>query len=337
MVRDSLLLKALRGENISRPPVWFMRQAGRYQASYRKLRQKISLEEMFHSERYIVEVTKLPVEELGVDAAIVFSDILLPFEALGCSVTYDGGPKVIPGGLPFKNPSFDFLQEKFGFLTQSLQTLKRELTVPLIGFCGAPFTLASYLLEKEQHHLMKETKRHLYQEPVKFHELLSLLTDLVIAYAVLQIKAGCDVIQVFDSWAGVLDEEGFKTCSSFYLKKIVKAIQKLGVPSIVFCRGACSFVQELVDVAPTAISFDWQRPLTYLKKEVPASIALQGNLDPDILKAPLPFLEERLCQLLQSMQGEKRFIFNLGHGVSPDISEEAVKHAVNYIKAFPCH
>lgn len=337
MIKDSLLLKALRGVNLERPPIWFMRQAGRYQTSYQVLRKNHTLVEMFHEEELITRVTLLPVEELGVDAAILFSDILLPLEALGFSVTYEGGPQVTPKHFQVESlrlPLFEELQLQFSFITHAIGYLKKTLKVPLIGFCGAPFTIASYLLEKDHHHLLKNTKRWLYQETEAFHKLLSILADLVIDYATLQIKAGVDVIQIFDSWAGVLDEEAFKQCSSFYLKKIIGAIQAQGVPVIVFCRGSCLFVEELVELAPTAISFDWHKPLEKLKNKVPSSIALQGNLDPDILKAPFPVIEAKLHRILRSMQGESRFIMNLGHGVTPDISEYAVKYAVDYVKTF---
>ncbi|MEI8301194.1 MAG: uroporphyrinogen decarboxylase [Chlamydiota bacterium] len=337
MIKDSLLLKALRGVNLDRPPIWLMRQAGRYQASYQSLRKKHTLAEMFHEEDLITRVTLLPIEELGVDAAILFSDILLPLEALGFSVTYEGGPQVTPKDFQIDKlsiPLFEELESQFSFIVHAIRDLKKTLKVPLIGFCGAPFTIASYLLEKDHHHLLKNTKRWLYQETKSFHKLLSILSDLVIAYATLQIKAGVDVIQIFDSWAGVLDEEAFKDCSSFYLRKIVAAIKSQGVPVIVFCRGSCLFVEELVDICPTAISFDWHKPLETLKMKVPSSIALQGNLDPDILKAPFKVIESKLHHILTSMQGEKRFIMNLGHGVTPDISEDAVKYLVDSLKAF---
>ena len=337
MIKDSLLLKALRGVNLDRPPIWLMRQAGRYQRSYQSLRKNHTLAEMFHEEELITRVTLLPIEELGVDAAILFSDILLPLEALGFSVTYEGGPQVTPKDFQVESlqiPLFEELQFRFSFVVHAISDLKKTLKVPLIGFCGAPFTIASYLLEKDNHHLLKNTKRWLYQETNAFHKLLSILADLVIAYAKLQIQAGVDVIQIFDSWAGVLDEEAFNHCSSFYLKKIIEAIKGLGVPVIVFCRGSCLFVEELVKIAPTAISFDWHKPLETLKTKVPISIALQGNLDPDILKAPFKVIESKLHHILKSMEGEKRFIMNLGHGVTPDISEDAVKYLVDSLKAF---
>ena len=337
MGKDSLFLKALRAENEERPPVWLMRQAGRYMSSYQKIRKKHLLLEMFHHPDLITEITLLPIQELDVDAAILFSDILIPLEALGFSLSYDTGkgPQVFPKIFDIhKLPSIYNLKEQFAFITDAIHALKKTLKVPLIGFCGAPFTLASYILEEDSHHLLRATKSALYRNPRDFHSLLEKLTDLVIAYAKLQIDAGVDAIQIFDSWAGVLDEESFMTCSIYYLKKILKALESTKIPIILFCRGSSLFVKELADLKPTALSFDWHRPLHILKESVPYPIALQGNLDPDILRAPLNIIKKKTEELVSSMQGEKRFIVNLGHGVSPDLSEDAVKCFVDTVKSF---
>jgi uroporphyrinogen decarboxylase len=334
--KDSLFLKALRAENEQRPPVWLMRQAGRYMASYQKIRKKHSLLEMFHQESLITEITYLPVKELDIDAAILFSDILIPLEALGFSVEYDTGmgPQVYPKTFDIaKFPAIN-LQERFDFITKSIQSLKRTLKIPLIGFSGAPFTMASYILETESHHLLRATKSYLYRNPKGFHALLEKLTELVIAYLKLQIEAGVDSIQIFDSWAGVLDQESFMTCSVYYLSKILEALKNTNIPIIIFCRGSSLFAKELSTLKPAALSFDWHKPLHILKEKVPHPIALQGNLDPDILRAPLDMIKKKTQELLHSMQGEKRFIVNLGHGVSPDLSEDAVKCFVDTVKSF---
>lgn len=335
--KDSLFLKALRAENEKRPPVWLMRQAGRYMASYQKIRRSYPLLTMFHQEDLITEITLLPIKELDVDAAILFSDILIPLQALGFSLAYDTGkgPQVTPKVFDVhKLPKIDLegLKEQFGFIIKSIAQLKKTLKVPLIGFCGAPFTMASYILETESHHLLKSTKSYLYRNPKDFHLLLDKLTELVIAYIRLQIDAGAQCIQIFDSWAGVLDEESFMSCSIYYLKKILTALKDTEIPIILFCRGSSLFVRELADLKPTALSFDWHRPLHLLKQSVPHPIALQGNLDPDVLRAPLDVIKRKTQDLLNSMRGEKRFIVNLGHGVSPDFSEEAVKCFVDTVK-----
>lgn len=339
-MENSLFLKALSGENQgSRPPVWIMRQAGRYMASYRKIKEKYSLLEMFSHQDLIVEISLLPIKELGVDAAIIFSDILLPLQILGYQIGFDknAGPKVSPQKMLFPSKdvfSIERLQSHFSFLENSLQALRKELTVPLIGFCGAPFTLASYILEPHSHHLMKETKRALYQEPELFFSFLDLLADLIIEYALFQYRAGAQVIQIFDSWAGVLDRDSFVKCSSFYLSKIVSRLKRENIPVIIFCRGSSLFVKELIDVAPKGISFDWHRPLEELARQLPRNIALQGNLDPDVLKAPLRVIQEKTKALLHAMKEESRFIANLGHGISPDLPFEGVKCFVDTVKEF---
>jgi uroporphyrinogen decarboxylase len=330
MNKESLFLNALACRNTARAPVWIMRQAGRYMPSYKRLREKYSLEKMFHTPELIEQVTLLPIDELNVDAAIVFSDILLPFEALGCKVVYenDKPPRVLLNNQTLESlalPSYQDLKAQFVYLQQAFMSLKKTLRVPLIGFCGAPFTLASYLLESSSHHLMRKTKTYLYQHPEKMHQLLALLTDLVIEYAKMQIEAGAEVIQLFDSWAGVLDTSMFNQCCVHYLKKIVEALRPLNIPIIIYARGSCVFANELAGIHPSAISFDWQRPLEDIAKIIPSNIALQGNLDPDFLRAPLGQIEKVTREFLKTMRHEKRFILNLGHGVLPDLSYDAVK------------
>jgi uroporphyrinogen decarboxylase len=333
MLKDSLFLQALQGKNRGRPPVWLMRQAGRYLSSYRKIRTCYSLSELFHHEELIQEITMLPINELGVDAAILFSDILIPLEALGFSVAYEQGPVVFPKTCVVPCIATASLKEQFGFLFRAVQGLKKNLTVPLIGFSGAPFTMASYILEQDAHHLLKKTKTALYTQPEAFFSLLDQLAELVIAYLKMQIEAGVDALQIFDSWAGHLDTESFRRCSVYYLDKILNALKATKIPVIIFCRGSSLFVEELVDLHPSALSFDWHKPLSDLKKRVPYPIALQGNLDPDVLRAPFAVIQAKTKKMLASMEGETRFIVNLGHGVAPDIKEEAVKCFVDTVQS----
>lgn len=335
MSKSSLFLKALACQNDQRPPVWIMRQAGRYMSSYKKLREKHSLATMFHDPELIYNVTMLPIDELHVDAAIVFSDILLPFEAFGGKVIYenDKPPHVVLHHPlhALKLPSQEELKEIFAYLLSAMKALKKTLNVPLIGFCGAPFTLVSYLLETSSHHLMRKTKTLMYQDPHMLHQWLSLLTDLIIDYAIIQIQAGADVIQLFDSWAGVLDQQHFETCCALYLKKILQALKPYQVPVIIYCRGSCLFAKELAALYPDCISFDWHRPLPEIASKIPSTIALQGNIDPDFLRAPLSQIRSQTQAFLTSMRHEKRFIANLGHGVLPDLPYDGVKCFVDTV------
>lgn len=335
MVKDSCFLKALRDENEGRVPVWLMRQAGRYMPSYQKIRKKYPLYEMFHHEQLITEITLLPVDELDVDAAIVFSDILLPLQSLGYSLSYDtGGPPQVFASSEKIPCSYESVKDRFLFLSKAIKQLKSTLKIPLIGFSGAPFTLASYILDKENHALLKKTKNLLYQDRTAFHKLLNELTEPVIHFLRLQIESGVDAIQIFDSWSGVLDEMQFKECSLFYIQKIVDALQDTHIPILVFCRGSCLYAEEIASLNVQGISLDWQSPLNKMKMRIRKPIAIQGNLDPDILKAPFPYIKQEVEKALLAMQGEKRFIMNLGHGIQPDTPYDAVSYFVNLVKEF---
>lgn len=337
MSKSSLFLDALFGKNLKRAPVWLMRQAGRYMPSYQKIREGHTLLEMFTTKDLIVEVTKLPIDELGVDAAIIFSDILLPLCALGYDLTYEKkeGPQVYPKSLkPLHLVSEQDLKERFSFLFEAIKELKSELKVPLIGFCGAPFTLISYILEEKSHHLLKKTKESLYKNPKDFHAALDLLATVITDMAKLQFRAGCEVIQIFDSWAGALDYEEFENCSTFYLKKIVNALKEENIPVILFSRGSSYYADQLAKLNPTAISFDWYKPLDEIAKVIPKTIALQGSFDPDFLKGSQEMIEAKVRKVLTSMKNEPRYIVNLGHGVTPEIPYESVKYFVDLVKNF---
>ena len=312
------LLRAVKCENFSdRPPVWIMRQAGRYLPEYQAIRKNYSLSEMFHTPELIYEITKQPVDILGVDAAILFADILHVPLTLGCEVTFPGkqGPSVTcPTQFHVKD-----VEETLGFVRGGIILLKRDLEVPLIGFCGGPFTVMKYMKEK----------KWLYTHPQEAEELLQLLTDQSIAYLKMQIKAGADMVQVFESWASVLSHRDFCRFSLPYLEQIVRAVE---VPVMVFARGSCHLVSDLVSIRPSGISFDWAHPLCEMRQKVPKSIAVQGNLDPEILYAPPSVIQRETKKLLKSMKGDPGFIVNLGHGILPDILFDHVKCFVDTVK-----
>ncbi|MCH9631407.1 MAG: Uroporphyrinogen decarboxylase [Chlamydiia bacterium] len=334
-LQNTLLLDALQGRNHSRPPVWLMRQAGRYMPSYQKIKEKHSLLDMFQHEELITKITLLPVDELDIDAAILFSDILLPLQALGFDLFYGTqGPKLSPSEFSIdtlKCPSKEEMQSKFSFVSNSVRLLKKELKIPLLGFSGAPFTLASYLLDSDKHHILRNTKVMMYKDPAAFSKLLELMADIAILYLRIQVDAGVDAVQIFDSWAGVLDPFSYEQYCVKYLKKILKALPD--VPVIVFSRGSCHYVKELISLSPTAISFDWQSSLTDLKKLVPEHIAIQGNLDPDFLQAEKNCIKQKVFSTLKEMENDKRYIFNLGHGLLPNTPYDNVKYLVDLVKS----
>lgn len=320
----TLLLNALHCKNHDRPPVWLMRQAGRILPQYRKLREKYSLDELFQNSELAADVTMLPLELLGVDAAILFTDIMVVAKLFGFNLTFieKKGPVIEP---LLSSPQEIYQLKHEGELSvvkETISLLKPRLKVPLIGFCGGPFTVASYLIKHEKWH---------QSDPKSFHLLLEKITAASIDYLNMQIKAGVDAVQIFDSWANVLSKEEFSQFSLPYLKKIVETV-KGKVPLIVFCRGSSLWPELLSTLKPNAISFDWHQELHQLRKVVPHSIAVQGNIDPEILKGSFSTIESAAKTLLNSMKYEPGFIVNLGHGVLPDTPLENVQYFIDLVK-----
>lgn len=305
-----MIIQALQRQNKERVPVWLMRQAGRYLPQYQKIRQDHSLFDLFHTPDLIVEITRQPVDILGVDAAILFSDILTVLDGLGVEYDFKPGPTVnFQGIFPRENA--------YTHISESIRQLKQELAVPLIGFAGGPITLLSYMLS--------DFKKQMICNPLYFDQLFEQVLQETIRYLQLQESAGVDCIQIFDSWARTLP-------SPFFEKYVIAAhkriIQELRVPVILFCKGAAL---ELLACNPACISVDWTFDLALLRKET--TIALQGNLDPMILYGSKAMIKEHVEQLLEKMEGDPAYIFNLGHGMLPDILVENVHFLVETIKA----
>lgn len=335
---NNLFLDALHCRNTSGgPPVWLMRQAGRHLASYRALRQRYSFLQMCHDPDLIAQVTLLPIEAYGMDAAILFSDILVVAEAMEVGLRFEDqvGPLIDRPissnadieALPLPDPA------KLQFVAQGIRQVRRQLSVPLIGFCGAPFTVASYMIEGKTSRSLKKTKQWMLKDPQSFHALLKKIADWSIAYLQLQIEAGVQAIQIFDSWANTLAHHSFREFSLAYLQDLLNGIRHTGIPTILFCRGSSVFAPQLAELHPAGIGLDWNCQMTQMRRSISAPIALQGNLDPDFLYAPLPRLEAEVRRLLDEMKGDSGFIFNLGHGVLPDVTEEAVRTLVNCVKS----
>jgi uroporphyrinogen decarboxylase len=340
ILMNDLFLQALHCRNSSsRVPIWLMRQAGRHLASYRALRARYSFLEMCHEPDLIASVTQLPLNAYQMDAAILFSDILVIPEAMGVGLRFEDkvGPIIErPLGaiediqqLPLPHDI-----STLNFVAKGIQQLIPQLQVPLIGFCGAPFTMASYMIEGKSSRDLKKTKLWMLTNPESFHSLLSLLAKWAIAYLRLQITAGVQAIQIFDSWANALAHSQFREFSLFYLKQIIEGIRDTGVPVILFCRGSSVFAPQLATLQPAGISLDWNCRVSSIREQVPTSIALQGNLDPDLLYAPLSVLEQEAKSIVADMKGDQGFIFNLGHGIAPDVTETAVKKLVDSVRAF---
>ena len=315
-----------------------MRQAGRYMPSYQALRKEHSLGALFRSPKLIAEVTLLPIEELDVDAAIIFSDILLLLETLGSVVHYpDKGAPWVETMIPLKKlhlqnkPWFDLQSalhnlERLDYLFEGIREAKKNLMVPLFGFCAAPFTLLCYLLDREDRKAFPNTFALLEQNPTLFKILLDQLCELSIHYANRQIKAGIDLFQVFESSGSVLSSEQCLLYSIPYLEKIS---QSISVPCISFVKGACKQIDLLKASSLQNLSFDWDLPMKSIRDHLGNEKLLQGNLDPNLLFQSEEVIEKETRSLLESMKGDPRFILNLGHGIMPGTPYE---HVVKFIK-----
>lgn len=339
-LQNNLFLKAAFSEPTSRPPVWMMRQAGRFMPQYWEIKNKYSFLEMCKTPEIAADVTMLPVDLLDIDAAILFSDILVTAEAMGgqLSFTQGVGPK-------FANPvrtQDDInrlnteVDHKLEYVAQAIQVIQQRLNgrIPLIGFAGAPFTVMSYLVEGGSSKDFKLTKLMLHNHPEMAHQLLSKIAEVTVAYLNMQIAAGVNAIQLFDSWAMALSWNDYKEFSHRYIVDIISKLNRKDIPIISFCKGSSVFAPIMAEAKPDVISVDWNADLLNIKKQLPKDIAVQGNLDPHILYADKYVIKTRIHQLFERMRGENGFIFNLGHGIMPDIPFDNVKYAVEVIKEF---
>lgn len=323
-----------------RPPVWMMRQAGRFMPQYWEIKNKYSFLEMCKTPEIAADVTMLPVDLLDIDAAILFSDILVTAEAMGgdLSFTQGVGPK-------FANPvrtaqDIDRLQtnvlDKLDYVAQAIKVIQERLNsrIPLIGFAGAPFTVMSYLVEGGSSKDFKLTKLMLHNQPELAHKLLSKIAQVTADYLNLQIAAGVNAIQIFDSWALALSWNDYNEFSHRYIQEIISKLDRKDVPVISFCKGSSVFAPLMAEAKPDVVSIDWNADLLDIKKRLPENLAVQGNLDPHILYAEKPVIKKYIHRLFERMQGENGFIFNLGHGIMPDIPFDHVKYAIEVVKEY---
>jgi uroporphyrinogen decarboxylase len=337
MIKNDLLLKALRGESTERTPVWMMRQAGRYLPDYRKLRDKYDFFTRVQTPELATEITLQPVNQIGVDAAILFSDILVVLQAMGLEVQLieNKGP-VLPdpvrSSADLSRVSVPDIEESLGYVLDAIRLTKVELNnrVPLIGFAGAPWTLLCYMVEGKGSKTFDLVKTFCYTQPELAHRLLQMLTDTTIAYLKQQVKAGADVIQLFDSWGGLLSPDDFEIFSLKYMRQIIQSL-KNEVPTILFAKGAWGSIQEMANTGTSCIGLDWCiRPET-ARKLAGNGIALQGNLDPARLLSPIPELKKEVIKMLNSF-GPGSYIANLGHGILPHVLVDHAKAFVDTVK-----
>jgi uroporphyrinogen decarboxylase len=338
--KNDLFLRAARGEAIERYPVWLMRQAGRILPEYRALRATLSgFKELVETPALAAEVTIQPIDYLDVDAAIIFSDILVVPEAMGLpyQMLEQKGPWFentirSKGQLDLLDKNID-VADRLSYVFEALKITKRELNgrVPLIGFAGAPWTILCYMVEGKGSKTFSESRKFLYTQPAVAHELLSRIAEVTIAYLKLQLEAGADALQLFDSWAGILGREQYQIFGLNYIKMIVEAFPN--VPFTVFSKGAVASLPEISAVQCTTIGLDWNMDIGIARELVGESKTLQGNLDPCLLYAPNEIIEKETLNLLKSFKSQ-RHIVNLGHGVYPDIDPEKVKVFIKTVKNY---
>lgn len=334
---DSRFVRACRLEPVDTTPVWFMRQAGRYLPEFRAIRAKASVLEICRRPELAAEVTLQPVERLGVDAAIVFADILLPFEPLGLGLSFQAGEGPViarpirraedVGRLPEIDP-----ETVLGFVSETVRLAVRALAdrTPVIGFAGAPFTLASYAIEGGATRTFHETKRFMYTEPDAWHDLLDRLATIVGRFLTAQARAGAAALQLFDSWVGCLAPDDYRRYVLPHSARAIALAGAAGVPVIHFGTDTATLLDAMADAGGDVIGVDWRIPLDAAWERVPER-AIQGNLDPAALLAPRGELTRRVVDILARAGGRAGHVFNLGHGILPGTDPDRARAVVDLV------
>lgn len=340
-IKDSLFLRAARRAPVDRPPVWFMRQAGRVLPEYRAVRSRLSLIEICRRPELCAEVTLQPVKRFGVDAAILFADIMHPLIGIGVDleIVENVGPvmrtplrseKQVAALRPLDSAA------DLPFVLDAIRLVKAELgdATPLIGFSGAPFTLASYLVEGKPSRDFANTKTMMYSAPELWHSLMRRLTEIVIEYLRAQQKAGADALQLFDSWVGCLSPNDYAEYVEPYSKKIFASLQSAGVPLIHFGVNTATLLPLMKDDGASVIGVDWRLPLDEAWSIIGEDKAIQGNLDPTVLLGDAAVIEREVRDVLRRADGRPGHIFNLGHGLLPSTPVDNVQRAVDCVRSF---
>jgi uroporphyrinogen decarboxylase len=325
--QESPFLRACRGLPVGRTPVWLMRQAGRYLPQYRALRRRVAFLDLCKTPELAAEVTLQPVEALGVDAAILFSDILVPVEAMGQRLRYEPAPVLAPvlrtaadvAALRIPEPEQDV-----PFVLDTIRLLRRELAgrVPLIGFGGAPFTLACYMVEGAGSRHFLALKRMMHGAPEIYAQLMDKITETSVRYLRAQIAAGAQAIQIFDSWGGILSPADYRRYVLPYSRRLIAALAGSEAPIIHFVKGCGAMLKLVARAGGDVIGLDWTVTLDRARAELGQEMAVQGNLDPAVLLAPPAVIEREVGRILAENAGRPGHIFNLGHGILPDVPPE---------------
>src|SRR6202051_3163146 len=335
---NSLFVRACKSQPVERTPVWFMRQAGRYMPEYRAIRKQHSLLEICRQPKSAAGVTITAAEELGGDAAIIFADLLLPLEVMGLPFHFSAGE-----GPVIEKPvrsAQDIMQlrtdraAELGYVSEAVSLVAKHFAgkLPVIGFCGAPFTLASYMIEggASRHYL--HAKKMMYNSPAAWDELMRKLVDITAEYSAAQVCAGADVIQVFDSWVGCLSVEDYRHYVLPRTTELIKSLKASGAPVIYFGTDTATLLSAMKETGADVIGLDWRIPVDEGWKRLGNAGAVQGNLDPVVLFADWKQIKLRARQILDQAEGRPGHIFNLGHGILPETPVENVKALAEYVQ-----
>ncbi len=340
-LKNDLLLRTLRGDAVERPPVWMMRQAGRYLPDYMKLRRQYDFFTRVQTPELACEITLQPIDQVGTDAAIIFSDILVIPQAMGLEVLLEEGkgpmlPKTIAGAADVDALLTDTAETNghLQYVADALQLTKRALDgrVPLIGFAGAPWTLLCYMVEGKGSKTFDKAKAFCYTQPEAAKALLQKITDVTIAYLRLQAASGADLVQVFDSWSGLLSPADFREWSQPYLLQIAAALQPV-LPVILFPKGSWYAMEALSHSGAAGLGLDWTVSPGQARQWTGGRLALQGNFDPAHLLAPIPAIQQEVHAMIDAF-GPQRYIANLGHGILPNIPVDHARAFVDAVKSW---
>jgi uroporphyrinogen decarboxylase len=335
---ESRFVKACRAQPVDRTPVWFMRQAGRYMPEYRAVRKQYSLIEICKQPKIAAEVTITAAEILGVDAAIIFADLLLPLEVMGLPFHFSAGEGPVIEKPIRSNEEITRLRTDhaadLGYVSEAIRLVCRHFSnhLPVIGFCGAPFTLASYMIEGGGSRNYLHTKKMMYSSPQSWDELLCKLVAVTSEYATEQVRAGADVIQIFDSWVGCLSVEDYRRYVLPRTTELVKKLQASGAPVIYFGTDTAMLLPSMRETGADVIGLDWRIPLDEGWARLGNQKAIQGNLDPALLFASWPELKSRAEDILRRAASRPGHIFNLGHGILPETPVENVRALANFVQ-----
>lgn len=339
ILQNDLLLRALKGEELSRPPVWMMRQAGRYLPDYIKLREKYDFFTRVETPELACAITLQPVDQVGVDAAIIFSDILVIPQAMGMTVLLEEGkgpllPETIKSEADIDNLIMDNTEERLNYVMEALSLTKKELDgrVPLIGFAGAPWTILCYMVEGKGSKSFDKAKQFCFTRPDLAHKLLQKITDVTIKYLIAQAGAGANLVQVFDSWSGMLSPADFQLFALPYLKQISDAVSQ-HVPVILFPKGSWYALESLSLTGCAGVGIDWTVTPEQARQFTGGRVTLQGNFDPSKLLAPISQIEKEVKQMIDGF-GVNKYIANLGHGILPNVPVDHAKAFVAAVKNY---